>query len=832
MKVLFSSDTDILEERRKWQSQNVPVDQWPRLVNRKLMKEANASQAGALRLLASVESDQFKLVSSFYIVNMMILEAKAELIYRLYDLAAVNQIDFANEEWELIEPDVIGEAQQLSVAGKEPGLEAINAPPMWKLGYTGKGRIVYDYDTGVWPGHPAFAERFLGNYAPMDQSWYGYYSPMPTGARADHGTHVLGTISGLNPMTGDTLGVAFGSYWIANDLIGHATVSADLPPLAEMVKGFEWALNPDGDTSTTNDIPDVINNSWRWRDTIDTLHCGGYIVQLMQAIEAAGIANVFSGGNTGPNNVGVNSPQRINSSVVNTFSVGSVNGNVGFPYPISGFSTLGPTQCPGFGSLSIHPEVVAPGQNVRSAWGQDGFNIISGTSMASPHVSGAVLLLKEAFPQLSGDTLLYELYTTAVDLGAAGEDNTYGNGMIDVFAAFQSLSQRHTPVDPTKIAWNLAIEGIDMGTSTNLICDTLSNVTLQIRNLGDSAISQFQYELKANGQVIAPSNTAVLTNPISAGGTLAFNITGVTIPFVSGGDYEIIAVVNLISVTDHDPIDNQYYKRINFRHSIGLPFSEGFEGGIAATRWYRNNEDLSITWDTARVPDAGGQKLAAYINYRDYEPRSNQVDQIWTPQLKLPSTGSISLLFDVAYQEYVPVPQLYDTLKVLVSADCGATTTEVYRKYGQDLNTTGNTGPGFIPQNRNEWRRDSVDLTAFAGQEVLVVFEGVNRNGNDLYLDNISIFEGAQDPLSTQAEEFEQMQVYPIPASGILHVKMSSDLDQLNFRILDLGGKMLQTGILNQDSESSIPIDGLNAGVYLIELSGGLINETHRFIVE
>ena len=52
-------------------------------------------------------------------------------------------------------------------------------------------------------------------------------------------------------------------------------------------------VKPDDDTSTTLDIPDVINNSWRWYDD-DTIHCEGFIVNLMNAIEAVGIANVFS----------------------------------------------------------------------------------------------------------------------------------------------------------------------------------------------------------------------------------------------------------------------------------------------------------------------------------------------------------------------------------------------------------------------------------------------------------------------------------------------------------------------------------------------------------
>ena len=106
--------------------------------------------------------------------------------------------------------------------------------------------------------------------------------------------------------------------------------------------------------STTSDIPDVISNSWRWYDDPDTAQCGGYVVNLMNAIEAAGIANVFSGGNFGPSNTTVSAPQRINTSEVNTFSVGSINGNVAFPHPISTFSSIGPKQCPGTGII-IYP---------------------------------------------------------------------------------------------------------------------------------------------------------------------------------------------------------------------------------------------------------------------------------------------------------------------------------------------------------------------------------------------------------------------------------------------------------------------------------------------
>ena len=78
---------------------------------------------------------------------------------------------------------------------------------------------------------------------------------------------------------------------------------------------------------------------------------------------------------------------------------------------ISTFSTRGPTQCPSEGgSLEIYPEVSAPGQAVRSASGENGFDVKSGTSMAAPHVTGCFLLLKEAFPFLSGEEILLAIY--------------------------------------------------------------------------------------------------------------------------------------------------------------------------------------------------------------------------------------------------------------------------------------------------------------------------------------------------------------------------------------------------------------------------------------
>ena len=78
--------------------------------------------------------------------------------------------------------------------------------------------------------------------------------------------------------------------------------------------------------------------------------------------------------------------------------------------------------------------IVAPGVRIKST-DDDGMyatDTLSGTSMAAPHVTGAIAVLYEAWPQLSANEIVTLLFTTATDLGAPGIDNVYGNGLLNL----------------------------------------------------------------------------------------------------------------------------------------------------------------------------------------------------------------------------------------------------------------------------------------------------------------------------------------------------------------------------------------------------------------
>jgi hypothetical protein len=257
-----------------------------------------------------------------------------------------------------------------------------------------------------------------------------------------HGTHTMGIMTGM--ILGDTVGVAPDAQWMAAGVTDCP--GASYPSMN--IAAYQWAMNPDSNITTISDMPDVINCSWR--DPNATNECTGIYVQTLSAVEAVGIAVVFSAGNSGPGASTVTPPKNISVDEVNVLCVANIDGALylgGSNTPISSSSSRGPSLCGGTGSLLIKPEVSAPGTNIRSTI-PGGYGLMSGTSMASPHVAGAVALLKSFIPSYTGKQIKMALYQTARDLGTAGEDNIYGMGLIDIWAAYQLIASQLSPLSP------------------------------------------------------------------------------------------------------------------------------------------------------------------------------------------------------------------------------------------------------------------------------------------------------------------------------------------------------------------------------------------------
>lgn len=379
----------------------------------RLQQTANQSQRALLARLQRHQAEGVVTnVEAFWIFNGLVVTATPAVIDELATFAAV----------QIIEPEIHLQTPALieTAAPATPNLTLVNAPALWGLGYRGQGIVVANLDTGVNLHHPDLYDQWRGG----TNSWFDPYGEHSTpvdaaGQGSGHGTWTMGIMVG-GGNSGTMVGMAPDAQWIAAKIFnnqGSATAAA-------IHAAYQWLLDPDGDPGT-DDAPHVVNNSW----TFHHVGCSLEFEPDLHALRVAGILPIFAAGNTGPTPATALSPGNNPSA----FAVGGIdqNGNI---YPQS---SRGPAICGE--AESIYPEMSAPGVNIYTTDIYGLYTTATGTSMAAPHVAGALALLLSVQPDLLVDEQEAALRNGLVDMGPVGPDNDFGNGRLDVLASYQWL---------------------------------------------------------------------------------------------------------------------------------------------------------------------------------------------------------------------------------------------------------------------------------------------------------------------------------------------------------------------------------------------------------
>ena len=375
------------------------------------LRDKAARTQGPIRALLAREqaAGRARRVVPLWVVNGLAVTATDPVIRAL---AARPEVREVRLDRTVPRPAPLPAAAVPAAAISEWNVDQIRAPEVWSIdpAYAGVGSVVGSFDTGVDGTHPDLAPRYRGDDT---TSWFDPYGEHASPFDADgHGTHTTGTAVG-GDAGGTNIGVAPGAVWIAAkawDDNGVGLVSA-------FHQIFQWFLAPGGDPANA---PDVVNMSWAFAEA----GCLTDFLADVQAFRAAGIFPSFAAGNGGPLPGSVSSP----GAYPGSFAVGATDIFDDVPY----FSGRGPSPCDG----GIKPNVGAPGDAITSSvpWGYDTF---SGTSMAAPHVAGAVAVLRAINPALTVEELEGLLGQGAIDLGPAGPDDDYGAGRLDLFQSAQ-----------------------------------------------------------------------------------------------------------------------------------------------------------------------------------------------------------------------------------------------------------------------------------------------------------------------------------------------------------------------------------------------------------
>ena len=277
--------------------------------------------------------------------------------------------------------------------------------------------------------------------------------PAPDPDPADcyaHGTHVAGTVAGYG-VNADGSRYA-GPYGAALDF-GDFRIGPGVAPDAELyalkifgcrgateltVQAIEWAVDPNGD-GDLSDRMDVINMSIG--SPFGSLDDPSAVASDNAAL--AGVIVVASAGNTGDVYFSAGSPA-VADRAVSVAAVALPDPTPGAEALLSYFSARGP-RTP---DAALKPDVAAPGQSITSAWSGSGNQGIrfSGTSMAAPHVAGAMALLRQARPDWSVEEMKALVMNSArFPAGRAtnGSGAVYGPprtgaGVIDLDAALET----------------------------------------------------------------------------------------------------------------------------------------------------------------------------------------------------------------------------------------------------------------------------------------------------------------------------------------------------------------------------------------------------------
>ena len=296
------------------------------------------------------------------------------------------------------------------------GLGTSRTPAAWRrFGVTGAGVTVGSIDTGVDPSSPELAGKIV--------AFRDFINGRPDAYDDNgHGTHTIGTMVG-GARGGAPIGVAPG----ARVLVAKAAGAKGVGPGSALLAAAQWMSDPDGNPATA-DQPVVVNNSWTAPDANDP-----WFRDMIRNWLSLGIVPVFATGNNGPGPGSVGSP----AGYPEVLAVGASaeDGR------LSDFTARGPVNWlnldgtgPAAGTQIIKPDIVAPGVNITSSV-RDGYMSSTGTSMAAPHVSGAVALIAQANPGVRGAAAIELLKRTRTDLGAPGPDPVYGGGQLNVEAA-------------------------------------------------------------------------------------------------------------------------------------------------------------------------------------------------------------------------------------------------------------------------------------------------------------------------------------------------------------------------------------------------------------
>lgn len=348
---------------------------------------------------------------------------QVKIIRRLPNIAMIEQ-----------QPYLVPALDISAASVKARNSEKYSPETAWELGYTGRGIVIAVLDTGVDDRHESLETKYVAGYdcslrVPRE---------MNPDDEDGHGTHVAGIAMGTGGEEGKYRGIAPNADLVDVKVLSDWGVS----PGDQIVSGIEWCI----ETKNEHNIKILsisVGEVFRGDDNGQ-----GTQGQLVNTAVDSGLVVIVAAGNDGERGFSSLAAADKAITVGSIDDLNTVNRN---DDEVSSFSNRGPRADDGDEDVldEYKPDVVAPGEDIWSALYSStqfgivtGYQQLTGTSMACPHVAGVVALILEANPNLSSEQIKQILHDTSEargnpyhSLNDPKYSKDYGYGLVDAFEA-------------------------------------------------------------------------------------------------------------------------------------------------------------------------------------------------------------------------------------------------------------------------------------------------------------------------------------------------------------------------------------------------------------
>ena len=353
------------------------------------------------------------------------------------------------------------------------------------------------------------------------------------------------------------------------------------------------------------------------------------------------------------------------------------------------------------------------------------------------------------------------------------------------------------------------LSGIVFPNACEPICASSFQPKIAIRNNGTDALKSIKISILLNENKISEE---LWTGNLAYTEDAIVTLKTLTIPQGKTSLKMMIDQPN--GRPDEMPGNDSASIAVELQLTQAMPVVETAEAGtLPPIGWsFQSNGSSTLGWKNTNKASYEGSRSLVFDNFNNDE--KGKTADLLTPRINSAIYDSLSMEFMLAAALYDAIN--LDTLEIMVSTDCGKSFNTVYKKWGTSLSTkVGFTATEFIPV-KSDWKKETIDLSSFKGNDIQIRMRGTNQYGNNIYLDNINItgfnFPSADvrlDSMDTPALVGCDPTIVPVARFTSLGKDTLKSLDLQ----LWVNGTLIETkkwtGILNRNKAASMQFTAL-----------------------